>query len=223
VVVETSDLYVKAYRSLEEETEKLVRKCRSQVEDAIARRPDFLKSTVPLSDDPADSSIVARMIGAGRKAGTGPMAAVAGAVAEYVGRGLSQLSPELIVENGGDIFLKVAHPIVVGVFAGHSPFTGRLGIKVDPGPLPLGMCTSSGTVGLSFCMGKADAATVVSRDVPLAEGVATAMGNRIVGPGDLEDAVEWAVQIPGVDGALAVLGETIAALGNLELFPITQP
>ncbi len=220
VTVETSDLYVKAHRLLEKETEDLIRRARSQVEAAIARRPVFLSSLTSVEEDPADAPIVARMIRAGVKAGTGPMAAVAGAVAEFVGRGLLEWSDELIVENGGDIFLNMADPVVVGIFAGNSPFNGKLGLKIEPSGIPTGICTSAATVGPSLSLGKADAATVISCDVPLADAVATAMGNRISGPDDLKEAVEWAMAIPGVDGALAIIDDKISAVGIPDLVRI---
>lgn len=220
VVIETSDLYVKAHLVLEKETEELIRTCRGQIEAAIARRPEFLKSLVPIEQDPADGPVAAKMIKAGKKAGTGPMAAVAGAVAEFVGRALLRKSPEVIVENGGDIFLMVAQPIVVGLFAGASPFNNRVGIRVEPTAIPLGVCTSSGTVGPSLSLGIADCATVVSRDVALADAVASGLGNRIQGPSDLGRAVEWAMKVPGVDGALAIIGDRMAALGDIELVPL---
>jgi uncharacterized protein len=220
VVVETSDLYVKAHGQLEAETERLVRECRSQMEDAITRRREFLTSLVPVEEHEADAPIVARMIRAGRKAGTGPMAGVAAAVAEYVGHTLLERSSEVIVENGGDLFLKVDHPIVVGIFAGKSVFSNRLGIRVGPTPIALGLCTSSATVGPSLSLGKADAATIVSRDAILADAVATGLGNRVSTAQDLQAAVEWALTVPGVDGALAILGDKMAAAGELELVPL---
>lgn len=222
VVVETSDLYVKALSCLEKETESLVRKCRTQIEDAIARRPEFLKSFTPIDEDPVDAPVPRSMTRAARKAGTGPMAAVAGAVAEFVGRALLELSPEVIVENGGDIFLMVTRPVVVGLFAGDSPFTGRVGLNVGPTPLPLGICTSSGTVGPSISFGKADAAVIVSKDVSLADAVASGLGNRVRKPRDLKKAVEWAMTIQGVEGALAAIGNNFAALGDIELAPIAS-
>lgn len=220
VVVETSDLYVKALSSLEKETESLIRQCRKQIEEAIARRPEFLKSLTPIEEDPADAQVPCAMIRAAKKAGVGPMAAVAGAVAEFVGRNLLELTSEVIIENGGDIFLMVARPVVVGLFAGDSPFTGRIGLKVGPTPLPLGICTSSGTVGPSLSFGNADAALIVSRDASLADAVASGLGNRVRKPGDLKEAVEWAMTIRGVDGALGVIGESFAALGTIELAPV---
>jgi ApbE superfamily uncharacterized protein (UPF0280 family) len=220
VVVETSDLYVKAHCSLERETEALIKKYRAQIEWAIERRPEFLTTLEPLGEDPADSPIVARMIRASRKAGIGPMAAVAGAVAEFVGKELLQWSPEVIIENGGDIFLKVARPILVGIFAGDSGFSGRLGIQVQPTVLPIGICTSSGQVGPSLSLGVSDAATIISKDTALADAVATAMGNKIRSDRDLKAAVEWAMTVPGVDGALAALDDKMAVLGDLELAPL---
>ncbi len=222
VVVETSDLYVKALSPLEEETEALIKKYRAQIEWAIARRPEFLTSLEPLEDNSADSPIVASMIRAGKKAGTGPMAAVAGAVAEFVGKELLQWSPEVIIENGGDVFIKVARPIVVGIFAGNSRLSGKFGIQVQPTILPIGICTSSARVGPSLSLGISDAATIISKDTPLADAVATAMGNRIMSPKDLKSAVEWAVSVPGVEGALAAVDDKMAVLGDLELVPLNS-
>jgi uncharacterized protein len=220
VLVETSDLYVKALSDLRKETEELTLLCRSQIQEAIKRRVEFLRSLVPVPEDPADAPVVLQMIRAGTRAGTGPMASVAGAVAEFVGKGLLRFSPEVIVENGGDIFLKIAEPLAVGIFAGGSPFSNRLGILLEPTPVALGICTSSATVGPSLSLGKADAATIISRDAAFADAMASALGNRIQHARDLKKAVEWAMTVPGVDAALAVAGDKIAALGDLELVPI---
>ncbi|AFM25206.1 UPF0280 family protein [Desulfomonile tiedjei] len=220
VVIETSDLYVKAHSLLERETKALILKARSQVEAAIARRPEFLTSLLPVGEDSQDSPLVLSMIRAGKKANTGPMAAVAGAIAEFVGRELIGMSPEVIVENGGDIFLHVDSPVTVGLYAGSSPFSGRIGLRLDATPIPVGICTSSAKVGPSLSLGKADAATVVSPDTSLADAVATAMGNRVQKASDIKASVEWAMSIPGITGALAILGDKIAAVGDLELVSI---
>ncbi len=220
VVVETSDLYVKALALLEKETEALIRTARAQIELAIARRSEFVRSLEPVDEHPADSALVARMVRAGKKAGTGPMAAVAGAVAEFVGRGLMEWSAEVMVENGGDLFIQVAEPVIVGIYAGASPFSGKVGLRVGPTVIPLGICTSAATVGPSLSLGKADAATVISKDTALADAVASGVGNRAQSAADLAEAVEWAMSIPGIDGALAIIGDKIAALGNIELVPL---
>ncbi len=222
VVIETSDLYVKAHSNLEKETKRLIKEGRAQVEWAIAKRHEFLTSLVPVDEDPSDAPVPLRMIKAAKKAGTGPMAAVAGAIAEFVGRELGKFSPEVIVENGGDIFLNVQAPVVVGLFAGASPFSGRVGLKVDATAIPLGICTSSAKVGPSLSLGAADAATIISADAALADAVATGLGNRVHKHSDLRSAVEWAMSVPGVVGALAILGDKIAAQGDLELVSIPE-
>ncbi len=220
VNIETTDLYVRAGRELLPETEKLIRQGRNQVEAAIARRPEFLTSLVPLEEDESDAPLAFRMIRAARKADVGPMAAVAGAIAEYVGMGLLAYSEEVIVENGGDIFLKIREPITVGVYAGASPLSGKIGVRLQGGPLPIGVCTSSATVGPSLSLGRGDAATVIAKDTALADACASGLGNRIRKAADLKDAVDWAMSIQGVDAALAVLGDSLAAKGDIELTPL---
>jgi len=220
VTVETSDLYVKALCRLDRETEKLVKECRSQIEAAIFRRPLFLTSLTPVTEDPRDGPVPLRMIRAASKAGTGPMAAVAGAVAEFVGRALLQRSPEIIIENGGDIFARVDTPLLCGLYAGHSPFSNKLGLKIEHSGLPVGICTSSGTVGPSTSFGKADAAVVISHDTVLADAVATALGNLIHGDSDLRKGVDWAMTIDGVKGALGVFRDKMAVSGEIELVPL---
>ncbi len=124
--------------------------------------------------------IVKTMAEAAEKAGVGPMAAVAGAIAEYVGRELLPFSREVIVENGGDIFLKTQKTRSIGIYAGESsPFTGKLALRIEPKDTPLGICTSAGTVGHSLSFGKCDAAILVSPSASLADAAATAVGNLI--------------------------------------------
>ncbi|MFH0957926.1 MAG: UPF0280 family protein [Pseudomonadota bacterium] len=222
VLVETSDLFIRALNNLSEQARNSTVECRAQIEDAIRRRPEFLTSYKPMKSHEKDSPVVIRMINASKKAGVGPMAAVAGAVAEFVGRNLLRLSDEVIVENGGDVFIHVKREITVGVFTGASIFNGRIGIKVGPTSLPIGICTSSSKVGPSTSLGRAEAATVVSSDTSLADAVATALGNRLMKGSDLKAAVSWATSIDGVVGALAIIEDKMAVSGDVELTPINQ-
>jgi hypothetical protein len=150
------------------------------------------------------------------------MASVAGAVAEFVGRSLLRLSDEVIVENGGDVFIHVKRGVTVGVFFFFSFFTGKIGIKIGPTSLPVGVCTSSANVGPSTSFGRAEAATVVSFDSSLADAVATGLGNRVMKNSDLEPAVSWATNIDGVLGALAIMEDKMAISGDIELTPINE-
>ncbi len=200
--------------------EKLVRKYRAQLEDYIERDPGFLKSLVPCHTLPGAPAIATAMAGAARSAGVGPMAAVAGAISEAVGRDLLRYSREVIVENGGDIFLRTRRKRLIGIFAGRSVLSYRLGLEIRPDETPAGICTSSGTVGHSLSFGCADAVVVVSPSAPLADAAATAAGNLVKSWDDLEKAVSFATSIPGVSGALAILGDRLAVKGRIRLVPL---
>jgi ApbE superfamily uncharacterized protein (UPF0280 family) len=157
------------------------------------------------------------MIRASSQVGTGPMASVAGAIAQSVGEGLLGLSEEVIVENGGDLFLATKRTVTVAIFAGTSPLSERMGIRVYPYQMPLGMCTSSGTIGHSLSLGKADAVCVLSPSAALADAAATALGNRIQSVRDIEPATDWARSVEGIAGGVVVIGATMASWGELEL------
>lgn len=222
VTVKETDLWVAVssssfYEELPEETERLVWKKRLILEAYLERNPDFAKSLEPLLLQSTAPGIIRRMVKAGNLAGVGPMAAVAGMIAEETGKHLLQKSPEVIVENGGDIFLKVSQPASIGIYAGSSPLSGKLALQINPSQTPLGVCTSSGTLGPSYSMGRADAAIAVSESCALADAAATAMGNIILGSEDLQAALEFAQSIQGVSGALVICSDKIAAWGDLEL------
>jgi ApbE superfamily uncharacterized protein (UPF0280 family) len=164
--------------------------------------------------------LVRRMAQAADKAGVGPMAAVAGTIAEAVGKAVLPLSPELIIENGGDVFLASSRPRLVGLYAGQSPFSGKIALRIDPALTPLGVCTSSGTVGHSLSFGAADAVVVLSPDAALADAVATAAGNLVKSKDLIPQALEFAARIEGVIGVLIVLGDELGAWGQVELTPL---
>jgi len=215
-----TDLWIRARRSLEEEALTAVLNCRRQLEAYISRHPDFLDSLSPLAEDPLAPPVVRQMLHAASQAGVGPMAGVAGAIAQAVGVALKPLTPSIIVENGGDCYLDLQDDTRVGIFAGpNSPFTGKIVLHFAADRFPLGICTSSGTIGHSLSFGKADAVTVVSRDAALADAAATALGNLVHTPRDIGKALELAPSIPLVEGALIVAEDKIGMWGNLELIP----
>lgn len=151
------------------------------------------------------------------------MAAVAGAIAERVGtKLLSAPVEEVIVENGGDIYIHAKDTRVVAVFAGDSPFSYRIGVRVMARETPLGICTSSGTVGHSLSFGQADAVVVKGFPVALADTVATRAGNLINDESDLMKAVDLAKTIPGITGILAIKGEKMAVWGKMEIVPFPR-
>jgi len=217
VTVKETDLYIRATSNLERKTHRMVLKYREQIEQYIEQNQEFLTSLKPLPTPTNAPRIVLEMIEAGRKANVGPMAAVAGAIAEYVGRELLEFSPEIIVENGGDIFLKITHKRVVGIYAGDSPLTGKLGLEIKSEDTPLGVCTSSGTVGHSLSFGKADAVVVTAGSATLADAAATAICNRVKSPDDINGAIEFGRQIDGLKGIIIILGSNIGVWGDIKL------
>ena len=156
---------------------------------------------------------------AGRTAGVGPMAAVAGAIAEFVGRDLLDMDgiSEVVVENGGDIFMHRTSESVISIFSGPSTLSHRIGIRIYENRMPVGICTSSGTVGHSLSQGSADSVTVLSRSVSLADAAATRLGNEIKNKQDIRKALDLAKTIPGLIGVVAILGREFGAWGDIEL------
>lgn len=192
---------------------------RSQIEFYINERDSrFLTALKPMAVEKSAPAIVRSMAAAAARADVGPMAAVAGGIAERVGRDLLRKGcREVIVENGGDIFLSVRHAVEVGIFAGESSLSGKLRLRITPGQTPGGLCTSSGTVGHSISFGRADAMIIFARTAALADAVATAAGNRVQSPADLPQAIAFARSVAGVRGVLAVIGSHCASWGELEL------
>jgi len=166
--------------------------------------------------------IVREMANSAQKVGVGPMAAVAGAIAEGVGRELIEFSPEVIVENGGDIFLKILKRRLVGVYAANSPFTGRIALQIEPEETPLGICTSSGRVGPSLSFGRADAVIVLSPSAALADAAATAIGNLIKEAGDIPKGIAFAQGIAGLKGVVIIKEDKMGVWGEIKISPVEE-
>jgi hypothetical protein len=225
VAVEETDLDIGVRKDrfsdgLVEWVEETIRACRRPLEEYIRRDPGFVKALTPYSVAP-DAPLIARIMAeAGRLAGVGPMAAVAGAMAEWVGKSIAKRSRDVIVENGGDIFMRTCRIRKVGVFAGDSPLSNRVAIEIRPDQTPLGICTSSGKVGPSLSFGKADAVVVLSPSVALADAAATACGNLVQTVDDLERALELAAKITGVTGVVIIKEDRLAVWGSVKLLPM---
>jgi ApbE superfamily uncharacterized protein (UPF0280 family) len=217
VTVKETDLYIRAATNLQKKAHRLVLKHRRRLEKYIDRNPAFLTSLEPLTTPVNAPYIVKQMAEAARQTGVGPMAAVAGAIAENVGRELLDFSPEVIVENGGDIYLKILKTRVVGIFAGKSPLTGKIGLEIGARETPLGICTSSGTVGPSLSFGQADAVVVLSASATLADAAATAIGNRVHQASDIAAAIEFSKDIGGLKGLIIIKDDIIGVCGEVKL------
>ncbi len=220
VVVKETDLLVYAEKDLHAEAREQVLKHRGYVEAYIRDHPGFRAALSPWHLDGPAPNIVREMVTAGEKAGVGPMAAIAGAIAESVGKELLIHSNQVIVENGGDVFIKTARPATVAIFAGKSPLSMRVGIRLPCGQTPVAVCTSSGTVGHSLSLGKADAVCVVSDSCALADAAATALGNLVRSKTDIESAIAAGKNIGAIRGIAIIIGEKMGVWGQLEVIPL---
>jgi uncharacterized protein len=217
VIVKETDLLIRAERDLFKEARESILKYRSQLEAYIAVHPEFVKSLVPLDEDPHAPGIVREMIRTSALCHVGPMAAVAGAMAEFVSKDLIKDTSQVIIENGGDIYLATSRERVIGIYAGTSPLSMKVGITISPEDSPLGICTSSGTVGPSLSFGKADAVCILSKSAALADAAATAVGNQVREKRDIEQGLEIGKEIEGVLGTLVIVDDRMGVWGKVKL------
>lgn len=219
-VVQETDLFVHASTPLEDITRELILRHRGYIEAYIKRHPEFVTTLKPCRISGPAPIIIKDMAKAGEKAGVGPMAAVAGAIAEHVGADLLSYTDEVIVENGGDIFLKTNSLVTVGIFAGASSLSLRVGLRVDSGVEPVSVCTSSGTVGHSLSLGRADAVCVVSKSCSIADAAATSIGNHVKSKSDIQKAIDFGKTIANITGIVIIVGNKIGLWGELEIVPL---
>jgi hypothetical protein len=220
LAIKETDLLIFADTSLIEEAKKAVLQYRYQLGEYIRKTPDFLKSLIPLPSDPYAPSIIKEMFKAAILAQVGPMASVAGAIAEMVGKDLLEHTSQIVVENGGDIFLKISKELTIGIYAGNSPLSNKLGLKIPSHITPLGVCTSSGTVGHSLSFGKSDSVTVIAQSTPLADATATATGNLVKKKSDIGKGLEYAQSIKGIIGTLIIVDDQFGARGDIEIVAV---
>jgi ApbE superfamily uncharacterized protein (UPF0280 family) len=216
VAVSESDLFISSDSDLSEIAGKTLLKYRAYVESYISQNPQFKTSLLPLPPDDFAPAIIRDMLSNSLCCGVGPMASVAGAIAQFVGYDLLKYSENLIIENGGDIFLKSMGKMIVSIFAGTSPLSYKTKFIVNPIKKPLGICTSSATVGPSLNFGKADAICVISNSATLSDAAATAIGNKVKNSKDLKKALDFGMKIENVQGIIIIYGETIGAIGEVE-------
>jgi hypothetical protein len=222
VSLKESDLLISVDREsyspeLPEYALSLLAGIRRELEQYITRDQKFRRALIPHPLLPGAPRIARLMAAAARRAGVGPMAAVAGAVSEVLGRKLLPMAKEIIVENGGDIYFHTQHPIRVGVFAGPSVLSNKVTLMVSSGSRGRGVCTSSSTVGPSLSFGCADAAVVISHSAALADAAASTLGNIVQGEEDISPALEKVHKIKGILGTAVILGDKLGVMGDVEL------
>jgi len=220
VQVKETILSINAQQNLKRKALKAVLKYRTDIEGYISKYPKFLTSFQPLPVQEAIPEIVKEMLLAAKEVSVGPMAAVAGAIAEYVGKELLPFSSEIIVGNGGDIFIISKKRRNIKIYAGNSFLTGKIALQIEPEETPLGICTSSGTFGHSFSFGKADAVIAIAKSTSLADASATAIGNLVKSAEHIPRAIAFAQRIKGLRGVVIIKDYEMKTWGEVKIIPI---
>ena len=223
VVEYESDLHISSSCRLEDEARKYLIKYRQDIisyalsVSSASNDISFYKSLIPMQVLESAPDIIKHMAQAAASVSVGPMACVAGAISQYVGYELLKYTDEIIIENGGDIFIKCNTDKKVLIFAGQSPFSNKVALSISAKNMPMGICTSAGTVGHSLSFGIADAVVVLSKDTLLADAAATAIGNIIISPGSVHIGIEYAKTISGILGVLIIIGDKMGVWGDITL------
>ncbi len=220
VKIGETDIFIRANCDLSKIAFRFTRFLRYQIQKYIQLHFSFLKSLEPLEVDIEAPKIVQVMQAASLKAGVGPMAAVAGALAEFVGKELREKSPEIIVENGGDIYLNTSKKRLVQIYSGASRLGKKIAIEIKPEDSPLGICTSSRTVGHSLSFGIADACCVIAKSACLADAFATALGNSIKSEYNIDKILNSFAAHKEILGMVVIVKEKLACIGDIELVRI---
>lgn len=215
VTVKETNLFIRARADLSDEAYRAVMDVRNTIEQYTRSRPQFQTSLAPIAEDPYAAPIIKVMIRDSNLAGVGPMAGVAGAIAEFVARRLQAASGEVIVENGGDVFLISADTRVVALYAEKKG--PNVGIEIGAARQGIGICSSSARIGRSLSLGESDLATVVAGSGALADAAATALGNRVKKATDIESALTGITGIPGIIGAVVISVGKIGAAGDVRI------
>ena len=222
VVVEETDLWIVAEKDLSGPISDFVHELRGPLKSYILAHPEFLTSLKPVGVSERAPRLVRAMADAARTCGVGPMAAVAGTIAQAVAEKFAEISPNILVENGGDLYLCSQKKRVVGVLFDPKEEAG-LGLKLGRHAFPLSLCASSAKIGHSLSLGRADLVVAGAKNASLADAAATALANMLRSRNDLGRVVDRAKDL-GRAGLTAVLAQCegrIAIWGEMELVALT--
>ena len=207
------------HREMPEFAEQIIRVLRDEADIYLQQDPQYKLSLVPYPALEFAPKILKEMSEISFKTDVGPMATVAGAFATHLAHNLKERFniEELVVENGGDIYADIKNDLNISVFAGDSPLSEKVGLQVDARESPLGICTSSGTVGHSFSFGKADAVMIVCKNATLADAFATVFANKIQNPEDIDKILQQIECEKDILSALIVKDDKMGIFGQFQL------
>ncbi len=216
-----TNLWVRSSRNFSREVLNTVVEIHRTLTLYASKNPAFFPSLKPLPRDPLAPPVVKRMLQVAQETGVGPMASVAGLIAELVGKRLMELDPdsEIVVENGGDCFIFSDRSVVVEILPGYRKAIEKpsLRISVEPEYMPVSLCTSSSKIGHSLSFGAASAVTVLSEDGAFADAAATSICNQLKSQKQLEELLEIWGKKEKIQGLVAIVNDCIGFMGNVKL------
>lgn len=186
------------------------------------RHPEWFSSYKPIDAYPNAPLLLKRMSEAAHSADVGPMAAVAGAIADLLLETLSNAYTFSFcsIENGGDCAIVSTRATYVALASESARFQGFLTLELPPGHW--GVATSSGTVGHSINFGQADTCTIVASSGALADAWATRCSNAIHDKSTLEQTA-WLVDTTDqIDAFFGCIGEHMCYKGKFKLLSGVQ-
>jgi ApbE superfamily uncharacterized protein (UPF0280 family) len=192
-----------------------IRRQRNELEEYIQVNPVFKFALRPLSVE--DGPDVAKLMSeAARLAGVGPMAAVAGVLADLAVEEMLRAGAKVaIVEDGGEASIATDRPIDIALKAGDAPLSERVGFRLDSS---MGVATSSGLFSHALSFGEAEAATIFADNAGIADAAATAVANTVKGEARqdvIEEAIDLGLSIRGVQGVFILFKGLVGMGGNL--------
>lgn len=200
---------------------------RRNLERYIAKDKDFLNSFSPIRVK-TEFQIINIMAEVTEICDVGPMASVAGTLADLMCNSMKfqnadkkfDFSPCKIalVENGGEISIDSEKPITVALYAGENELNLNIGFLIRKEDCPIGIGTSSATIGHAISLGQADTATIFAKNAALADAAATKIGNLVKGK-DVEKSINIGLDaiddIDGVIGAFISRENKVGKTGKL--------
>ncbi len=219
VVEKETDLFIQTDKKINNDLIlKLVINYRAQIQDYIDTHKDFLYSLKPLKVESRAPSIVKLMARSAKLCDVGPMASVAGAIAEFIGKELTKFGcREVLIENGGDLFIKTSVDRMLAIYSSNKKLNKKILLNINSNDSPLGVCASSGTIGHSLSFGEADCVVICAENSVLADAAATSACNMIKSKNDLSTAIEKSKATKGIKGIVAIIDNSLAAWGNIVL------
>lgn len=212
-----SDLLVSCNKNVSSKIVQLVKEIYGLLDSVIREEPSFQKSLSPVKIKENHPPVIKKMCLKSALFNVGPMAAVAGAVCDYIASGLNNCCERLIIENGGDIYIRSTRDVDVGVYLKNKNFKDTINIKIKAKSTPCGLCSSSGAFGHSLSLGKSDLVTVLSHSTISADAAATSIANRIGDASDIGKIIEKYKEIKDINGILIVKDNKLGIWGNIEL------